>query len=601
MTTDSATAAAATSSSSRPLTSWRDGPLTGGHPANITGSLDEPARNPIACGALGSYDRAVVKRIADALPTPPREVHADRRSCLWLDREPLRWRAGLRRGLAWSERIPAPDPAGVRSWRDAATALDACGLTLGPRDRAVHSSVSGTLPVYWVDHGDATYFATRVDALARGTGARFDLDWDAWAAIFSLRLPLGERTPFRQIRRLRQFAVLERSAGAGAAREEAWPWAAVAPTADVDEAADAFVAGLLEQLALLRPTGATVLLSGGLDSRILLAAADDAGLDVAALTAVADDGVGWEAGLALDAARAAGASAESFGPDDAEHYRRLWLDHLEASDFQFLLGSFVLPLFPRAQELGRPALDGLAIDVLAVRGGRFYTPEMLDPPADYGVGVPLWESLRERTMKSAPERALEGPYAAAMLRSSRRQFRREAARFRGNRNQTLLTAYSTRMRRGVATLPKQTIGRHVAVFTPGATDRIARAMLSVDPWAKRDRRLYDAIFSRLASPAARMPNVANTPKPDAVAQPLRARFSAPMVDLYERALRDGPLSPILGKKLSASLREGKLGAAIHGTALHRATMAVTALHHWAERYESVLRPVEPQEMLEPSE
>lgn len=560
--------------------------------------MDDPARNPVACGALGAYDRAVVERIAGALPAPPGEVHADRRACLWLDREPIRWRAGLVRGLAWSERFPRPDPAGVRTWEDAATTLDACGFVLGARRRFVHSSVSGTMPVYWVDHGDATYFATRIDALARGTGARFDLDWDAWAGIFSLRLPLGERTPFRQIRRLRQFAVLERESGAGSARAEPWPWSAVAPTAGVDEAADAFVSGLLEQLALLRPTGATVLLSGGLDSRIMLAAADDAGLDVATLTAAADDGVGWEAALALDAAHAAGAGAESFAPDDAEHYRRLWLDHLEASDFQFLLGSFVLPLFPRARELGRPALDGLAIDVLAVRGGRYYTPEMLDPPADYDVGVPLWESLRQRTMRSAPERAFERPYAAALLRSSRRQFRREAARFRGNRNQTLLTAYSTRMRRGVATLPKQTIGRHAAVFTPGATDRIARTMLSVDPWEKRDRRLYEAIFSRLASPAARMPSVADTPKPDAVAQSLRTRFSAPMVDLYEGALRDGPLTPILGKKLSASLREGTLGEAIHATPLHRATMAVTALHLWAERYASVVRPIDPAELLE---
>jgi hypothetical protein len=580
------------------VTSWRDALITGGHPANITGPLDDPARNPVACGALGAYDRTVVERVADALPARPAEVHADRRSCLWLDREPIRWRRGLLRGLAWSERFPRPEPAGVRSWEDAATSLDACGLVLAPRRRLVHSSVSGTMPVYWIDHGKATYFATRVDALVRGLGDRLDVDWDAWAAIFSLRLPLGERTPFRQIRRLRQFAIVEREAGAGVARDAPWPWAAVTPSAGIDEAADAFVTGLLEQLAALRPTGATVLLSGGLDSRILLAAAADAGLDTVALTAVADDGVGWEAGLAMDAARAAGARAESFGPDDAEHYRRLWLDHLEASDFQFLLGSFVLPLLPRARELGRPALDGLAIDVLAVRGGRFYTPEMLDPPDGYDAGIPLWESLRAKTMKSAAERALEGPYAAAMVRSSRGQFRREAARFRGNRSQALLTAYSTRMRRGVATLPGQTIGRHAAVFTPGATHRLATTMLSVDPSAKRDRRLYDALFSRLASPAARMPNAANTPKPDAVAHAARTRFQPPMVDLYTGALRDGPLTPHLGKKLSASLRDGTFARAIHGTALHRAAMAVTAFHLWAQRYDSALRPIDPEELLD---
>jgi hypothetical protein len=154
------------------------------------------------------------------------------------------------------------------------------------------------------------------------------------------------------------------------------------------------------------------------------------------------------------------------------------------------------------------------------------------------------------------------------------------------------------MLRGVATLPKQTIGRHAPVLTPGATDRVARALLSADPSAKRDRRLYAAIFARLASPSARMPSAADTPKPDAVAHARRTRFSAPMVAFYEEALRDGPLTPILGKKLSAALRDGTLGEAIHGTALHRATMAVTAFHLWAQRYESVLGTVDPEELLE---
>jgi hypothetical protein len=437
-----------------------------------------------------------------------------------------------------------------------------------------------------------------VDALARGLGRRLDIDWDAWSAIFTLRLPLGERTPFRQIRRLRQFAVLQRDAGAGGSRAEPWPWAVVTPSAGIDEAADEVVAALSDQLAPLRDTGATVLLSGGLDSRILLGAVHDAGVESAALTAVADDGVGWEAGLAGDAAGAAGARAETLRPDGPAHYCDLWLDHLEGSDFQFLLGSFVLPVSPRLRALGRPALDGLAIDVLAVRGGRFYTKEMLDPPDGYDASVPLWESLCARTMRSAAQRALAGRYAAAMTRSSRRQFRREGAPFRGNRSQALLTQYTTRMLRGVATLPKQTLGRHAFVLTPGATDRIARALLSVDPHRKRDRALYAAIFARISSPSARMPSVADTKRPDAVAPEERARFQAPMLELYEGALGDGPVTPHLGAKLAASLREGTLGDTIRSTAHHRATMALTALHLWAERYDSVLRPIDPAELLE---
>jgi hypothetical protein len=560
--------------------------------------VDEAARNPVACGALGRFDPAILERLTAALGPGLREAHRDRSSALWLDREPLRWRAGLTRGLAWSERFPAPDAGGTRSWEGAACALEACGLVLRPRARFLHSSVAGTMPLYWADHGDATYFASRVHALAVALPGRLDPDWDAWAATFSLRMPLGERTPFRQVRRLRPFTTLERRDGAAIAREEEWPWAEVEPTLGIDAAADAIVEGLAAQLGALRPTGATVMLSGGLDSRILLGAAHDAGVELVALTATADDGLGWEAGVAGDAAGAAGAEFESFTPRDPTHYRELWLDHLEGSDFQFLLGGFVMPFFPRLAEIGRPGLDGLGIDVLAVRGGRFYSPEMLDPPSGYDAGIPLWQTFRARTMKAAPERALAGPYAAAMVRSSRRQFRREAARFRGNPNQALLTHLVTRTMRGVATVPKQTAARHAAVVTPGASDRLARTMLSVYPAAKRDRRLYAAIFDRIASPSARMPSTADTPRPDAVPQPLRMRFSPPMVALYERSLVDGPLTPHLGRKLAASLREGTLGDAIHGMALHRATMAVTAFHLWAERYDAVLRAIEPAELLE---
>lgn len=560
--------------------------------------MDEPPRNPLACGALGRYDRAAVARIAAALPAAPSEVHADRRSCLWLDRQPLRWRSGLAQGLAWSERYPAPDPAGVRSWEAAATRLDACGLALGARRRAVHSSVSGVAPVYWIDHGDATYFASRIDALVRGLELRLDVDWKAWAAILTMRLPLGERTPFRQIRRLRQFTLLERGPGGGEPTVRPWPWAQVEPSRDLGIAADRVTGALLEAMRPLRASGAAVLLSGGLDSRVLLGLAHDAGVPLRALTAVADDGIGWEAGLAEKAARAADADFESFAIADPGEYRRLWLDHLEGSDFQFVLGAFVMPMGPRLEELGLPALDGLAFDVLAVRGGRFYTPEMLDPPDGYDAGVGLWQSLRAKTMQGAAERALQGPYARALLRSSRRQFRREAAPFRGLRNQALLTQYSTRMLRGVATVPGQTMGRHANVFTPCASDRVAPAILGLDPSEKRERRLYEAVFDRIASPAARSPTVADSTRPRAVPHARRTGFSPPMVAFYARSLREGPLAPVLGRKLAAGLRDGTLGEAIHGMALHRAAMAVTAFHSWAERYDSQLRPIDPAALLE---
>jgi hypothetical protein len=90
----------------------------------------------------------------------------------------------------------------------------------------------------------------------------------------------------------------------------------------------------------------------------------------------------------------------------------------------------------------------------------------------------------------------------------------------------------------------------------------------------------------------------NTPKPAAAPAERRLRFSDPMLELYEDALRDGPLTPILGRKLARHVAEGTLREGIQGTALHRATMAVAAFHLWCRRYEPQLRPVDPAELLE---
>ena len=559
--------------------------------------MNEPPRNPVVCGALGHYDRAVVERIAAALPAVPGEVHADRRSCLWLDREPLRWRSGLRHGLAWSERWPAPDAGSADTWQDAACELDACGLVLGPRRRAVHSSVSGAAPVYWLDHEDATYFASRIDALVRGVDVRLDTDWTTWASMFALRQPLGERTPFHQIRRLRQLALLERAGGRGRADAAPWPWAEIEPHDNLDAAAETTIGALHTAVAPLRDTGAAVLLSGGLDSRVLLGVAHDAGVPLRALTAVADDEIGWEADLAAAAARAAGAEHETFPVAGGSEHRRLWLEHVESMDYQFVMGSFVMPMGPRLEELALPALDGFAIDTFGVQDGRSYRGEVLDPPPGYNVFQALFQTMRTRAMPKVPDRALAAPYARAASAATRRQFRREVQRFDGSGSQALLSVYATRGVRVISLMPTQGMGRSARVVIPGGNDRIARAMLSVHPRHKRDRAFYNALFARIDSPSARMPTVADTPRPPVGQSGRRNRFAPEMLELYDRSLRDGPLTPHLGPKLAGHLRAGTLPEAIRGTSMHRAVMILMVFHLWTEQYSDRLRPIHRHEAL----
>ena len=165
---------------------------------------------------------------------------------LMLDREPIRWEGSKERGLGWIEgdlwRGEASD------WRDAAE-LGACGLVIDGRRRFVHSAINGLSPVYWINHG-RTYFASRIDPLVQARRA-LSVDWDAWASTIALRHPLGERTPFAEIRRLGPFSTLRRRFGRGRSHSPAWPWAEIEPGADLDRAADGVVTGLLETLAPL--------------------------------------------------------------------------------------------------------------------------------------------------------------------------------------------------------------------------------------------------------------------------------------------------------------------------------------------------------------
>ena len=162
----------------------------------------------------------------------------------------IRW-GGLRaQGFAWSEARPAQ--RNVASWKDAACELAACGLVAHRERRRVHSSVSGVAPIYYVEHAGAVYFASRIDPLVQVLPRRYTIDWRAWASIFYLRFPIGDRTPFQEVKRLRPFSTLEWDADHREAkpRQHRWPWAEVVqPSLGLDDGASALAEAMRAAVA----------------------------------------------------------------------------------------------------------------------------------------------------------------------------------------------------------------------------------------------------------------------------------------------------------------------------------------------------------------
>jgi Asparagine synthase len=542
---------------------------------------------PAVCGALGEYDRDRVERAAAAFEAELRPVHEDGRSILLLDREPLRWRGRRQHGLGWIEGglwDPARKPG---DWREAARA-GACGLAIEGRRRLLHSSVNGIAPLYWIEAGAATYFASRIDPLVRACPHPLSLDWDAWAATISLRFPLGERTPFAEIRRLPVFSALRKRLGRPQRLVPTWPWAEVEPGRSREEAAEAIVAGLREALAPL-DRDALCPLSGGRDSRLVTCALAAAGRAAAALTVGDDEGDTYEEDLAEAVAARLGIPHERLGAPE-EAYPADWEERALRVEHQFVDHAWLVPLARRVEGSELAVGDGFAIDTLFERDSVFYRPDTLEGGDPRRASLAMFDSMRQF---GAAHLALAEPFREPLVARAREQFLAAARPFEGHPSQATLSLYSTRSVRGTSRYASGLLGRGAQVLAPGAHDAVATGALSVALREKAGDRLYPAVFERLDPEAGRLPSTKDTPRqPPRLPRRWRSR---PALAHHRELLAEGPLAPHLSPELRGWLAAPE-GIELSGD-LRLGMEAVSLLHSWWARYRGQLREADPADLL----
>jgi hypothetical protein len=548
-----------------------------------------PERTPLACGALGRYDHQLLTRIRESLDARLDTVHRDRSSILMLDRPPIRWRSGLRRGLAWSEAMPRD--ARIRSWRDAARELGACGLVVEPGRRYLHSSVSGVAPLYHVDHGDATYFASRIDPLVTTLPLRFSVDWRSWSSILAIRHVVDAHTPFAEVSRLPQFAVLRRESRRGSAATAEWPWAAVDPVLSAEEGAPAVAEALREVVRSLRPP-LNCLLSGGWDSRLLLCLLTEqlAG-GISAYTVNMDVGNDLQERFAARVAEALGVE-HTVVPAAEDSYWEDWVTRLRRSDFQHAAFPYMLPLTRKLAGRGVPVLDGLALDTR----GRYTEPSMLTPDGGPRTSRMLFRRTRAK-LGTRPEEALSAEIAAAIPTVAKRQFVRTSLPFRGHPSEALLTHTAARTMRAVSLMPYAVLGTDLRVLTPFTDDRVVTASLAIRPDGLYRGRLFTELFALVNPAVGRLPSNHDPAPPTPETRPRRKDSPAALRKLGD-TLREGPLAPHLDGELRRHLDAGTLAEAVRLPKMARTAMTIAALHVWAERYASVLAEPDPADLLE---
>jgi Asparagine synthase len=520
----------------------------------------------------------------------PSVVHEDGNSILLLDRPPIRWR-GRGKGLAWTENPTSEREVGF--WKDASRELGACGLVVQDKRRRVHSSVAGIAPIYHVEHAGAVYFASRIDPLVEALPRRLTIDWRAWASIFYLRFPLGERTPFLEVKRLRPFSTLEWDGDAQRAKtvQHRWPWSEIEPHLGLDAGSESALEAMRAAVAPLSDSPVTCTLSGGRDSRLVLCLLAREGQDVAALTVNPDSGHRREETLASGVAEALGVRHSTVQGDEAEFWEQTRERALRV-DFQLAAPPWAMPLADALK--GRPgvATDGLALDTLAQAGDAYYSESMIHPDGSASVARDLWTSLLGKVMRQATRRTLSPQIDDELKSLARRQFMAEASQFRGHPAEVVLTFYATRTVRGISLTPHAVLGADLTTVTPCTHHAVAAALLATRPSEKFHAEIYRALFAKANPAVGALPSTHDRRVRPAITRPRRGLSSA-AVSGYERVLTDGPLERALSPEVKGHIAAGTLDQGLADPVLHRGALSVTLFHLWHERYRDRLGSGDP--------
>lgn len=553
-------------------------------PESAPAHSSPPHRMPRACGAIGGYDRDRVLAIGAAIGAEMRIAHEGDGSILMLDREPLRWRGGPGARLAWAGpgHLGAPAPA---SWQDAACKWEANGLFTNAGATTLFTSVTGTLPLYLQRGEGASYFAHAIDPLAISTPGAMEIDWRAWAAILSLGYPIAGRTPFAGISRLDPYSLVTHGPAGPSIEEQRWPWAEIDATLSASQGAPAVVEAMREEFRRLGDGPIRCPVSGGYDSRLVLALIAERGLsDVTACTVpeemrleAVEETVTGVCGMLGVPHTMIDVQASEYWDD--QHRRYL------ANDFQRVQHPWLGPVLVRHLEAGRGlVLDGLGGNVQFQPGAGYLGRQLLESEGSY------WRAMFWRKMKKkGPLRMLRNDLWPLLRGAARSDWLEIADRYDGHPNAASLTFYRTRTLRAIAMRPYGSLAEIAPVATPIMRDGVARATLAVDPHDKLEDQLYNESFALIDK------RLGELETSNAAA---RVRVRTPRLEQpeslrgYRDLLGDGPLAPHLSRAARLWLGDGDDATALLRSGFKEGMEAIAMFHAWHRRYRDRLGEID---------
>lgn len=533
---------------------------------------------PFVCGAIGRWDPQALERLRQAAPSGLSEVHTSRSVTLWASGPVASWRAGQRQGRYWS---PLAAGATPDTWRSAAERRLAAGLAIEPDGTAIlHTCGLGLQELYLRQFDGGWYFAGRIDPLLALDAGPLHPDLTAWAGILAVGSPIGDATPFTEVRRA-TAGTAWRADPARAGRIDRLSfepaWLAVEPTAPP-------TAGeLVELIAGQLPAAGEPLsipLSGGWDSRLLAVLACRSGAaGRTAWTTSTDDG--WEHDLRL-----AGPVADALGLDHRLVVAgpEAWLAEREPAAFrlqwQTWLHTWLLPLSRLLHDAGRPVLDGLAGDLLlwgsSLAGAA--TGEQ-DPERRR---LALLAGLSGNRLTAV--RTLAPATAGWMHDAVRAAFLAATGHLAGHPEAVTLGQLVTRTTRAIGLSPTWLFGPEVPVQLPFLHPDVLTAALRVPAGRKADGAFYRELLEQACGrPVASLPSTRDRLPP--VLPALRRQTStAALAALRDAVGTDPEVRALLSPSLAAAVADPGDRQWAQRPALLATAQWAELLVRWRRRY-----------------
>ncbi|WP_442790431.1 asparagine synthetase B family protein [Nonomuraea sp. NBC_01738] len=457
---------------------------------------------PYVCGALGRIDAVAMAKLTAAGPRTRPALQTEHAALFSSVPLPPYHRAEGQFAFSWGERRPA-----VReSWISVAETYETPGLIGDGASVTLHAGALGLVDVYVVRLGDAVYFSSLIQPLL--SLVPIELDWSAWASILQVTFPLGDATPYTQVKRLPGASALVFD-GERLSTERRLPrWLRREPY-EAWTTADEILEILHDVYKDYDGRRLLVPVSGGYDSRLLASVAMARGFDVESWTTSPDDGTDTDISFAQAITRELGIPHRVITQDPAAYPG----DALEvARRLEYLTPhhAWYAPFAKEVHGAGRILVDGLAggplLKNFMVSGAALEATSQAERSAAVLGSLSL----------GAPSQPFLSPRAEAWVAETvREQFAASTSMLHGHRAELPLSVLHTRTVRGIARSAVNLVGPEASFAAPFIHPDFFDAALSVGVARKDKGRFYREILH------AANPRVAALPSTNVIKQPLR--------------------------------------------------------------------------------